>query len=74
MLVAPDDKVQEACQVGLADGVLGAGAVLHAVLVQHEDVEPLLLRGAGAAQGPRPAARRGGAQSHCHVPLLLQLR
>ena len=41
MLVAPDDQVQEALQILGLDGVLLAVAMLHPVLVQHKDAEPV---------------------------------
>lgn len=56
MLVAPNDQVQEAREEVRLDGVLLAVAVLHAILVQHEYVEPvaaLLVRG---PRGPQPTS------------------
>ena len=44
VLVAPDHKVQPARQVALLYQVLGALRVRHAVLVQHEHVEPVAWR------------------------------
>lgn len=41
MLVAPDDKVKEACQVAFTDAVLCVLGVGHSVLVQHKHVEPV---------------------------------
>jgi hypothetical protein len=56
VLVAPHHQVEEPCQVALAHAVLGRRRVRHAVLVQHEDVEPVGLRGGGGGRGAHPAA------------------
>ena len=57
VFVAPDNEVQKVRKVVLADGVLAACRVLHAVLVQHEDVEPLLQRICRAVCWSHPADR-----------------
>ena len=40
MFVAPDDQVQKTGQVLRLDGIFGAIAMLHTILVQNENVEP----------------------------------
>ncbi len=55
VLMAPDDKVQEACQVLRLDGVLLAMAMHNAILVQHKDAEPVRALLVCAAWGPQPA-------------------
>lgn len=40
VFVAPDDQVQKTGQVLRLDGILGAVAMLHTILVQNKDVEP----------------------------------
>ena len=57
VLVSPYDEVQEVRQVVLPDGVLRAGRVLQPVLVQYEDVEPLVQRVRWAVRWPHPAHR-----------------
>ena len=54
VLVAPNDEVQESREVALADRVLRARTVLHAVLMQHKYVEPLVQGVRWAAAWPRP--------------------
>ena len=56
VLVAPNHKVQEASQVLRLDGILLAMAMLHAVLVQHKDAEPVRALLICPTWGPQPAA------------------
>lgn len=56
VLMAPNDKVQEARQVLRFDGILLAVAMLHAVLVQHKDAEPVRALLVCPTGGPQPAA------------------
>ena len=58
MLVAPDDQVQKAGQVLLLDVVFGRRpAMLQPVLVQHEDVQPVVQRIAGRLCWPHPVSQ-----------------
>jgi hypothetical protein len=63
MLMAPDDQVQEGRQVALLKAVLGGGAVLHTVLVQHKHIQPVVRAArvaTGRAQPGGGGRRRGG--------------
>ena len=55
MLMAPDDKVQEASKVALSDVVLGVLRVWHSVLVQHKDIEPICVGDGLTCGGSDPA-------------------
>jgi hypothetical protein len=55
VLVAPDGQVQEAGQVLVSNGVFGPRpAVLQPVLVQHEEVQPVVERVARRLCRPHP--------------------
>lgn len=60
MLMAPNDQVQEGRQVAFLQAVLGGGAVLHAVLVQHKHIEPVVCAARLAAGRAQPGGRGKG--------------
>jgi hypothetical protein len=78
MFMAPYDEVQEVWQVPLLQAVLGVGAVLDAVLVQHKDIQPVLLGylwgAVGAVPAWRPTHNTPSQQSVCvsHIPTFSQ--
>lgn len=55
VFVAPHDQVQKLGQVCLTDGVFGAAAVLQPILMQHENIEPRILRQLRRSCRPHPA-------------------
>ena len=56
MFVPPDDHVQEFGQAGFADAVLGALRVRRAVLMQDQEVHPLILLEPWSIHGTAPAS------------------